>query len=181
MATATKEARTGIAAGDAAVTQVTDSVVNATAAATDMFHRAADAFAPVVKSAEARMAELAETVSAEMKKAEASTKDMLTTFTEELKGAEVKTQELTAVYADEIKKVEAAGREWTETFSSQVSDWTARSFDSYQVAVERSLSATISFAEAMKIEWITDLTRRNAKVMTDLVDASVSQAGGLLK
>ena len=34
------------------------------------------------------------------------------------------------------------------------------------------------FADAMKIDWISDLTRRNAKTTTDLVDASVSYSAG---
>ncbi len=176
MAPATKGAQNATAGTDAAVAQVTNNVVKATAAATDMVHTAADAFAPVVKSAEARLAELSGTVTAEVKKAEEQTHQLLRTFADELQDAEAKAKELTALYSEELQKAQAAGREWTETFSGQWSELASRSLHGYQLAVERSLDATISFADAMKIDWLRDLTRRNAKAMTDLLQASVGQA-----
>jgi len=181
MATATKAAQNGTAATDAAVAQVTNNVVKATEAATDMVHRTTDAFAPVVKSAEARLAELSGTVTAEVKKAEQQTHQLLQTFADELKDAEAKAKELTALYSDELKKAQAAGRDWTENFGGQWSDFASRSLHSYQVAVERSLDATVSFADAMKIDWLSELTRRNAQAMTDLLNASVGQAGAASK
>jgi hypothetical protein len=58
MATATKAAQSGTAATDAAVSQVAEAVAanvsKATAAANDLVTRTTDAFAPVVKSAEAK-------------------------------------------------------------------------------------------------------------------------------
>lgn len=173
------------ATADAAITQVAETVVSATTAvkdaASEMAHRTTDAFAPVVKSAEAHMAELTGTITAEVKKAETKTQELMYTFTEEMKNAEAKTKALTEVYVEEFTKAQKAGLDWSAAFPTQWAHMTSRSMHSYQVAVERSLNATISFADAMNIDWISDLTRRNAKAMTDMVDSTVAQVGGLLK
>ena len=47
--------------------------------------------------------------------------------------------------------------------------------------LHRYLDVTIEFVDTLKNEAVSDLTRRNAKAVTELVDASVGQAHDLLK
>ena len=149
MATATKAAQSDTAATETAVAQVTETVAatvsKATSVANDLITHTTDALAPVVRSAEAKTAELTEAFTAEVKKAEAKT------------------------------------REWTETFAAEAKKAAAQSFDTYQKAVQRYLDVTIEFIDTWKNEAVSDLTRRNAKAVTDMVDASVGQAHDLLK
>jgi len=53
--------------------------------------------------------------------------------------------------------------------------------DSYQKAVARYLELTVEFVDSLKNEAVSELTRRNAKAVNELVDASVGQAHDLLK
>ena len=167
MATATKAAQSGTAATEAGVAQVTETVAatvsKATSVANDIVTRTTDALAPVVRSAEAKTADLTESFTAEVKKAEA------------------KTAELTESFTAEVKKAEAKIREWTENFAAEAKKAAAHSFDTYQQAVQRYLDMTIEFVDTWKNEAVSDLTRRNAKAVTDMVDASVGQAHELLK
>ena len=167
MATATKAAQSDTAATETAVAQVTETVAatvsKATSVANDLITHTTDALAPVVRSAEAKTAELTEAFAGEVKKAEA------------------KTAELTEAFTAEVKKAEAKTREWTETFAAEAKKAAAQSFDTYQKAVQRYLDVTIEFIDTWKNEAVSDLTRRNAKAVTDMVDASVGQAHDLLK
>lgn len=170
---------------DAAIAQVAETAVSATtaatAAATDMAHRTTDAFAPVLKSAQAHVAELTGTIAAEMQQAETKTQEIMRTFAEEMKNAEAKTKALTAVYVEEFTKAQKMALDWSAALPMQWAQMTSRSLHSCQVAVERSLNASISFADAMNVDWISDMTRRNAKAMTGMMDSTVAQVGGMLK
>jgi hypothetical protein len=53
--------------------------------------------------------------------------------------------------------------------------------DTYQKAVQKYLDVTIELVDTWKNDAVSDLTRRNAKAVTELVDASVGQAHDLLK
>ena len=185
MATATKAAQSDTAATETAVAQVTETVAatvsKATSVANDLITHTTDALAPVVRSAEAKTAELTEAFAGEVKKAEAKTAELTEAFTAEVKKAEAKTAELTEAFTAEVKKAEAKTREWTETFAAEAKKAAAQSFDTYQKAVQRYLDVTIEFIDTWKNEAVSDLTRRNAKAVTDMVDASVGQAHDLLK
>jgi|GEM_PF-930898 len=185
MATATKAAQSGTAATEAPVAQVTETVAatmsKATAVANDIVTRTTEALTPVVKSAEGRTQELTDAFAAEVKKAEAKTQEWTETFAAEVKKAEVKGQELTEAFAAEVKKAEAKTQQWAETFTTEVKKVAAQSVDTYQKAVHRYLDLTIEFVDILKNDAVSDLTRRNAKAVTELVDASVGQAHELLK
>ena len=134
---------------------------------------------------EAPVAQVTETVAATMSKATAVANDIVTRTTEALtpvvKSAEGRTQELTDAFAAEVKKAEAKTQQWAETFTTEVKKVAAQSVDTYQKAVHRYLDLTIEFVDILKNDAVSDLTRRNAKAVTELVDASVGQAHELLK
>lgn len=167
MATATKAAQSGAEKTENAVAQVTETVAStvskATAVANDIVTKTTDAFTPVVKSAEAKTQELTEQFAAEVRKAEA------------------KTQELTEAWVAEYRKAEARVQEYAEAFTAEVRKVVVISVDSYQEAVRRYLDLTVEFVDTFKNETVSELTKRNAKAITELVDASVSQAHDLLK
>ena len=52
------------------------------------------------------------------------------------------------------------------------------SVDTYQKAVTRYLELTVEFVDSLKNDAVSDLTRRTPRPITELVDASVSQAQG---
>jgi hypothetical protein len=47
--------------------------------------------------------------------------------------------------------------------------------------VQKYLDLTVEFVESFKNDAVLDLTKKNAKAITDLVEASVSQTKDLLK
>ena len=131
MATATKVAQNGAAAPDAAVAQVSETVVDsiskATAAANDIVTKATDVIAPAVEAATDRA------------------------------------KELTEAYAVDLKK--AAGQ----------------TMDAFYKAVHQYLDFTVQLADAVKVDWVGELTRSNAKFIGDLVAVSENAVHDLLK
>jgi hypothetical protein len=47
--------------------------------------------------------------------------------------------------------------------------------------VQKYLDLTVEFVESFKNDAVLDLTKKNAKAITDLVESSVSQTKDLLK
>jgi len=131
MATATKAAQNGAAATDAAVAQVSETVVasisKATAVANDLVTKTTDVITPAVEAATDRA------------------------------------KELTEAYAVDLKK--AAGE----------------TVDAFYKAVHQYLDFTVQLADAVKVEWVAELTRSNAKIIGDLVAVSENAAHDLLK
>lgn len=72
-------------------------------------------------------------------------------------------------------------RELTETFTAEFKKFAGLSVDSYHQAVTQYLDYTIEFADAAKVDWVSELTRHNAKVVGDLVTVSSGAAHDLLK
>ncbi len=185
MATATKAAQSGAEKPENAVAQVTDTisatVSKATAVANDLVTKTTDAFTPVVKSAEAKTQELTAAFAEEVKKAEAKGQELTEQFTAEVRKAEAKAQELSETWVAEYKKAEAKAQEYAEAFTAEVKKVVVISVDSYQEAVKRYLDLTVEFVDTFKNDAVSELTKKNAKAITELVDASVSQTHDLLK
>jgi hypothetical protein len=131
MATATKAAQNGAAATDAAVAQVSETVVasisKATAVANDLVTKTTEVITPAVEA------------------------------------ATDKAKELTEAYAVDLKK--AAGE----------------TVDAFYKAIHQYLDFTVQLADAVKVDWVAELTRSNAKIIGDLVAVSENAAHDLLK
>ena len=131
MATATKAAQNGAAATDAAVAQVSETVVasisKATAVANDFVTKSTEVITPAVEAATGKAKELIE------------------------------------AYAVDLKK--AAGE----------------TLDTFYKAVHQYLDFTVQFADAVKVDWVAELTRANVKLIADLVAVSENAAHDLLK
>jgi Mg2+ and Co2+ transporter CorA len=131
------------------------------------------------------VAQVTETVASTVSKATAVANDIVSkttdAFTPVVKSAEAKTQELTEAWVAEYRKAEARAQEYAEAFTAEVRKVVVISVDSYQEAVKRYLDLTVEFVDTFKNETVSELTKRNAKAITELVDASVSQARDLLK
>ena len=53
--------------------------------------------------------------------------------------------------------------------------------DAYQQAVKQQLDISIELADVVKVDWVSDLTRRNAAAIGDLVAVSAGAAHDLLE
>lgn len=182
MATATKAAAEKAENAVAQVTETVSATVSkATAVANDLVTKTTDAFAPIVKSAEEKTQELTAAFADEVKKAEAKGQELTEQFAAEVKKAEAKAQELAEAWTEEYKKAEAKAKEYSEAFAAEVKKVVVISVDTYAEAVQKYLDLTVEFVETFKNDAVLDLTKKNAKAITELVDASVSQTKGLFK
>jgi len=131
MPTATKAAQNGDAATDAAVAQVTETLVAAfsqtSTVAGDILTSTTGALTPLVQSAAGR------------------------------------------------------ARELSDGFAAQVKKVAGLTVDAYQQAVKQQLDISIELADVVKIDWLSELTRRNAAAIGDLVAVSAGAAHDLLE
>ena len=131
MPTATKAAQNGDAATDAAVAQVTETLVAAfsqtSTVAGDILTSTIGALTPLVQSAAGR------------------------------------------------------ARELSDGFAAQVKKVAGLTVDAYQQAVKQQLDISIELADVVKIDWVSELTRRNAAAIGDLVAVSAGAAHDLLE
>ena len=131
MPTATKAPQNGAAATDAAVAQVTETLVAAfsqtSTVAGDILTSTTGALTPLVQSAAGR------------------------------------------------------ARELSDGFAAQVKKVAGLTVDAYQQAVKQQLDISIELADVVKIDWVSDLTRRNAAAIGDLVAVSAGAAHDLLE
>jgi len=131
MPTATKAAQNGAAATDAAVAQVTETLVAAfsqtSTVAGDILASTTGALTPLVQSAAGRV------------------------------------------------------RELSDGFAAQVKKVAGLTVDAYQQAVKQQLDISIELADVVKVDWVSELTRRNAAAIGDLVAVSAGAAHDLLE
>ena len=52
--------------------------------------------------------------------------------------------------------------------------------DAYQRAVKQQLDWSVALADAVKVDWVSELTRRNANAIGELVAVSASAAHEML-
>ncbi len=113
------------------------------------------------------VAQVSETVVASISKASAAANDFVTKTTDVIspavQAATDKAKELTEAYAVDLKK--AAGE----------------TMDAFCKAVHQYLDFTVQLADAVKVDWVGELTRSNAKFIGDLVAASENAVHDLLK
>ena len=116
---------------------------------------------------DAAVAQVDETVAASISKATAVANDFVTRTTDVItpavEAATDKAKELTEAYAVDMKK--AAGE----------------TMDAFYKAVHQYLDFTIQLADTVKVDWVGELTRSNAKFIGDLVAVSENALHDLLK
>jgi len=116
---------------------------------------------------DAAVAQVDETVAASISKATAVANDFVTRTTDVItpavEAATDKAKELTEAYAVDMKK--AAGE----------------TMDAFYKAVHQYLDFTIQLADTVKVDWVGELTRSNAKFIGDLVAVSENAVHDLLK
>ena len=116
---------------------------------------------------DAAVAQVDETVAASISKATAVANDFVTRTTDVItpavEAATDKAKELTEAYAVDLKK--AAGD----------------TMDAFYKAVHQYLDFTIQLADTVKVDWVGELTRSNAKFIGDLVAVSENALHDLLK
>ena len=116
---------------------------------------------------DAAVAQVDETVAASISKATAVANDFVTRTTDVItpavEAATDKAKELSEAYTVDLKK--AAGE----------------TMDVFYKAVHQYLDFTIQLADAVKVDWVGELTRSNAKFIGDLVAVSENALHDLLK
>ena len=116
---------------------------------------------------DAAVAQVSETAVDSISKATAVANDFVTRTTDVItpavEAATDKAKELTEAYAVDMKK--AAGE----------------TMDAFYKAVHQYLDFTIQLADAVKVDWVGELTRSNAKFIGDLVAVSENAVHDLLK
>ena len=116
---------------------------------------------------DAAVAQVDETVAASISKATAVANDFVTRTTDVItpavEAATDKAKELTEAYTVDLKK--AAGD----------------TMDAFYKAVHQYLDFTIQLADTVKVDWVGELTRSNAKFIGDLVAVSENAVHDLLK
>ena len=65
-------------------------------------------------------------------------------------------------------------------FGAAVKKVTGLTVDAYQRAVKQQLALTVVLADAVKVDWVSELTRRNADAIGELVAVSAGAAHELL-
>ena len=74
-----------------------------------------------------------------------------------------------------------AARALSDGFTAQVKTVAGLTVDAYQQAVGQQLDFSIVLADAVKVGWVGELTRRNATAIGDLVAVSAGAAHDLLR
>ena len=80
-----------------------------------------------------------------------------------------------------VQSAAGRARELSDGFAAQVKKVAGLTVDAYQQAVKQQLDISIELADVVKIDWVSELTRRNAAAIGDLVAVSAGAAHDLLE
>ncbi len=118
-------------------------------------------------AAVAQVAEVSETVVTAITKATAVANDLVAktsdVITPAVQSASDKAKELSEAYTVDLKKVTIEG------------------VDAFYKAVKQCLDFTVELADWVKVDWVSELSRSNAKIIGDLVAGSEGAVRDLLK
>ena len=64
-----------------------------------------------------------------------------------------------------VQSAAGKARELSDGFAAEVKKVAAFTMDAYQQAVKQQLDLSIGLADAVKVDWVSELTRRNAMVI----------------
>ena len=87
----------------------------------------------------------------------------------------------TEVLTPLVQSATGKARELSVGFAAEVKKVAALTMDAYQQAIKRQLDLSIGLADAVKVDWVSELTRRNALVIGELVAVYASATQDLLK
>ena len=87
----------------------------------------------------------------------------------------------TEVLTPLVQSAAGKARELSDGFAAEVKKVAALTMDAYQQAIRRQLDLSIGLADAVKVDWVSELTRRNAMVIGELVAVYASATHDLLK
>jgi len=87
----------------------------------------------------------------------------------------------TEVLTPLVQSAADRARELSDGFAAEVKKAAALTMDAYQQAIKRQLDLSIGLADAVKVDWVSELTRRNAMVIGELVAVYASATHDLLK
>ena len=87
----------------------------------------------------------------------------------------------TEVLTPLVQSAADRARELSDGFAAEVKKVAALTMDAYQQAIKRQLDLSIGLADAVKVDWVSELTRRNAMVVGELVAVYASATHDLLK
>lgn len=87
------------------------------------------------------------------------------------------THALTPVVQDSSVKA----KELTGDFTAEVKKVVGLSVEGYQQAVQQQLDWAVELAESANVAWVAELTKTNAKVVTEVVEVTTGAAHDLLK
>ena len=87
----------------------------------------------------------------------------------------------TEVLTPLVQSATGKARELSVGFAAEVKKVAAFTMDAYQQAVKQQLDLSIGLADAVKVDWVSELTRRNAMVIGELVAVYASATQDLLK
>src|SRR5664279_1141081 len=71
----------------------------------------------------------------------------------------------TEVLTPLVQSAADRARELSDGFAAEVKKVAALTMDAYQQAIKRQLDLSIGLADAVKVDWVSELTRRNAMVI----------------
>ena len=80
-----------------------------------------------------------------------------------------------------VRSAAGTARTLSDGFTAQVKTVAGLTVDAYRQAVGQQLDLSIVLADAVKVGWVGELTRRNATAIGDLVAVSAGAAHDLLR
>ena len=87
----------------------------------------------------------------------------------------------TEVLTPLVQSATGKARELSVGFAAEVKKVAGLTVDAYHQAIKQQLDSSSELAETMNVGWVSELTRRNAAAIGDLVAVSAGAAHDLLK
>ncbi len=116
---------------------------------------------------DAAVAPVTETVAAALSQTSTVAGDVITRTTE--------------AFSPIVQSTAGTAQELISGFAATVKTVAGLTVDAYHQAIKQQLDFSIELADAMHVDWVSELTRHNAKSIGDLVAISAGAAHNLLK
>jgi hypothetical protein len=87
----------------------------------------------------------------------------------------------TGVLTRLVRSATGKTRELSDGFAAEVKNIAGLTVNAYHWAIKHQLDFSIELADAVKVDWVGELTRHNATAIGDLVAAYAGAAHDLLK
>jgi len=87
----------------------------------------------------------------------------------------------TQALAPMVQSAAGMAQQLSDGFAAEVKKVAGLTVDAYHQAIKQQLDSSSELAETMNVDWVSELTRRNAAAIGDLVAVSAGAAHDLLK